>query len=151
MGKTKITLILIICFILIIPNTIAEACNPDVNIHLNFVSLEQLYSKPSKYTFPIKMRENNYLFLTYISIENTRECQLPKSYIELLVKPSEGYTPKDKHPENYGEYIINIPPLDKGDKYEIFYKEPLKSDIKLNGDILFEENWWHWPILLDEL
>ncbi|MDO8622993.1 MAG: hypothetical protein Q7R52_02005 [archaeon] len=149
--KTFLIISIILIFILIIPNVISKECDFGADIYLNFDSLEKLYNTPSEYRFPLEMRENDWLFLNNILVVNTGSCTLPPSVIKLKIKPSGGYTPPEKHTDNYGDFYIRIPSLNASDKYEMTFSKPLKFNIKLNKKLISNETWWHWPILLDEL
>lgn len=147
--KKKVFLVIIIFVFLISLNVLsAENCAPSSDIFLDFKVFSELYEVESKYSFPYENREGDSIFLHSIKIINGQKCNLTGATLKIIVKPSEGYIPKDKHPPNHGLYEIRIPTLEPEDVYEIKFKKKGESYVVLNN-IILDKDWWHWPILLD--
>ena len=149
MKNKKLLIFFLIC--LFIPVSYAQQCNEiilDPYIHL--VSKVRWQNTDSNYQFPF-FSEFDILRVEDIKFVNDGKCDITKTKFILRIEPVNGYTPKDKHPINYGYFEIPIPDLKRGESIILKHNQSGEYYYEKNGKKIENKNYRLHYIDLDEL
>lgn len=136
---------------LFIPISYGQQCNEiALYANVNLVSKVRWQNIDSNYQFP-RFREFDTLRVEDITFFNDGPCDISKTRLILQVEPVNGYTPKDKHPTNYGHFEIPILDLKKGESVILKHNQSGGYYYEKNGKIIQNKGYQHHYIDLDEL
>jgi len=149
MKRLKIFLYLTMIILSLQVVSSIDYCNPDVYIDAELISKIRNTEEDSDFQFHY-FRETDELILNQLKVHNRNNCTIKNMVIHLFIEPQEGYTPKDKHPSNYGELVIPIPDLEE-DKTVYLIREQWDRYYYKIDDETYSLPYSTWAIDLDQI